>query len=157
MAVRELRVFEDPDLQQPCRTVDAVNDHVRMLLEDLADTMTATKGCIALAANQVGIKRRLAVIATDKGVQKLVNPKIAGKSGLQEIVEDCICFKDIEGYMLRPESVIIEALDENGSQITIEAWGEEASVYCHVIDHLDGKILVKEVLRFVNKPLEGEE
>lgn len=156
MAIRELRLFEDPALQQACRPVPEVNDHVRLLLSDLGDTMKATKGCVALAANQVGIMRRLAVVDTDKGVQKLVNPQIVGKSGLQEAVEDCVCFKDIEGYMLRPERVTLEALNENGEKITIEAEFEEAALYCHLIDHLDGKILVKEVTRFVSRPLEGE-
>lgn len=156
MAVRELRMFEDPALQQACRPVGEVNDHIRLLLSDLENTMNAQNNCIALAGNQVGIMRRLAVVNTDKGVQKLVNPVIVGKSGLQEIVEDCVCFKDIEGYVIRPQSVIVEALDENGEKITITAEGEEASVYCHLIDHLDGKILVKEIIRFVSKPLEGE-
>jgi peptide deformylase len=149
-------MFEDPALQQACRPVADVKDHVRLLLGDLADTMKATKNCTALAGNQVGIMRRICVVDTDIGVQKLVNPVIVEKSGLHEALEDCVCFKDIEGYVFRPQRIVLEALNENGEKVTVTAEDAEASVYSHLIDHLDGKILVKEIIRFVSTPLEGE-
>jgi peptide deformylase len=156
MAVRELRLFEDPDLQKVSRPVTEVNDHIRGLLDDLAETLKALNNCRALAANQVGIMRRLAVIDTGSEILKLINPVIVEQIGTQETEEDCVCFKDIAGIMLRPRRIVLEALDENGQKVILAAEGEEASMYCHVIDHLDGKILVKEVTRFSNGPLEGE-
>jgi len=155
MALRELRLFEDPDLQKACRPVTEINGHVRQLLDDLAETMKATKNCVALAGNQAGVMRRLAVYRDGGRIRALVNPVIVEQSGRQEIEEDCVCFKDIKGIMFRPQRVVVEALDENGGKVTIAA--EEASLLCHIIDHLDGKILVREVARFVNAPLEGEE
>jgi peptide deformylase len=156
MAVRELRLFEDPDLQKASRPVTEVNDHVRGLLDDLAETLKSLKNCRALAANQIGILRRLAVVDTGSELLKLVNPVIVEQMGSQEIEEDCVCFKDIAGIVARPRRIVLEALDENGQKVILAAEGEEASMYCHIIDHLDGKILVKEVIRFSNGPLEGE-
>lgn len=157
MALRELRLFEDPDLQKTCRPVGEVNSHVRSLLDDLTETMKATKNCVALAGNQAGILRRVAVYQDGAGVRALINPVITEQSGHQEIEEECVCFKDIKGIMFRPQRIVVEALDENGEKVTLTAENEQASLLCHIIDHLDGKILVKEVARFVNGPLEGEE
>jgi peptide deformylase len=156
MAIRELRLYEDPDLQKACRPVAEVNDHVRGLLNDMAETMKTVKSCRALAANQAGILRRLAVIDTGGGVTRLVNPVIVEQSGEQEIEEECVSFKDIPGIMRRPRRIVVEALDENGEKLRLELEDDLASLYCHIIDHLDGKILVKDILRFTSRPLEGE-
>ncbi len=154
MAVRSIRMFEDPDLQSVCRPVSDVNDHIRATLDDLVDTMQAYPGCVAVAANQIGVKRRLIVVSTPDGVKKLVNPVITEQSGQQECFEGCISFKDIYGIMLRPEKITVEALDENGDAVTVTAEGTDVSMYCHPIDLLDGKIFIKEVVRFVN--IDGE-
>lgn len=156
MGIRELRLFEDPDLQKASRTVTDVNDHVRGLFADLEDTMKSLPGCRALAGNQIGVMRRIAVVNLSTGPRKLVNPVIVEQSGHQEIQEDCICFKDIYGILLRPEKIVLEALDDFGNPMTIHAEGDDASLLCHVLDHMDGKILVKEVMRFVDMPLDGE-
>ena len=156
MAVRELRVMEDPALQKACRPVAEVNDHVRMLLGDLADTLQASKGGTSIAANQVGVMRRLIVVDDGSGVKKFVNPVIKEQSGMQECQEMCISFKDIHGIMARPVKIVIEALDENGETVTVMVEGDDVKHYCHAIDLLDGKIFIKEVIRFVEMPLESE-
>ena len=157
MAKRELRQFEDPDLQKASRPVAEVTDHVRHLLDDLTDTMRAIPGCIGLAANQVGVFRRAAVFNDGSGgVVRLINPVITEQSGSQEIEEDCVSFKDIRGILLRPQRIVLEALDDNGAPVSYTFEDGAASLVCHLIDHLDGKILVKEVIRFVSGPLEGE-
>ena len=156
MAVRELRVLEDPALQKACRPVTEVNDHVRMLLDDLADTLKASKGGTSIAGNQVGIMRRLIVVDDGSGVKKLINPVIKEQSGLRECQESCISFKDIHGIMARPEKIVIEALDENGETITVTAEGDDVKHFCHAMDLLDGRIFIKEVIRFVDLPLEDE-
>jgi peptide deformylase len=134
---------------------DDVNDHVRQLLDDLADTMKAAKGT-SIAANQVGVMRRLIVVDDGSGVRRLVNPVIAEKSGAQECRESCISFKDIHAVMARPEKIVLEALDENGARVTVTAEGDAVKHYCHALDLLDGRIFIKEVIRFVDMPLEGE-
>lgn len=140
-----------------CRPVAEVNDHVRLLLNDMADTLKATPNCVALAANQIGVLRRLAVIVTESGVKKIVNPVILEESGLQECLEECVSFADIHGIMARPERVVMKALDENGSEFTLTAENDLAQVICHTIDHLDGKIFMNHVLRFVNMDENEEE
>ncbi len=140
MAVRELRVFEDPALQKPCREVTEVNDHVRLLLQDLADTMKKFGGT-CIAGNQVGVMRRLIVVDTGSGPVKLVNPVIAEQSGEQEYQETCLSFKDIHAIMLRPEKILIYAMDENGEPVGITAEGDEVKHYCHAMDLLDGRSL----------------
>lgn len=157
MAIRELRLFEDPDLQKASRPVAEANDHIRRLLDDLEDTMRSLPGCAALAANQVGVFRRVAVVDMGGIVLKLVNPVITEQSGSQEIEEECVSFKDIRGIMFRPQHITLQALDENGEKVTRSLEGEHASLLCHVIDHMDGKIMVKEVMRFVSAPPEDEE
>ena len=156
MAKRELRLFEDPDLQKASRPVGEVNDHIRRLLDDLADTMRSIPGCTALAANQIGVFRRVAVAELDGSVVKLVNPVIVAQEGTQEIEEDCVSFKDIAGIVFRPQRITVDTLDENGEKQTLTLENEQASRVCHLIDHLDGKIIVKEIIRFSNHPLEGE-
>ncbi len=155
LAVRELRVFEDPALQKPCREVTEVNDHVRLLLQDLADTMKKFGGT-CIAGNQVGVMRRLIVVDTGSGPVKLVNPVIAEQSGEQEYQETCLSFKDIHAIMLRPEKILIYAMDENGEPVGITAEGDEVKHYCHAMDLLDGRIFIKHVFRFVDMPLEDE-
>ena len=156
MAIRELRLFEDPDLQKASRPAGAVSDHIRRLLDDLQETMASIPGCDALAANQVGVFRRVAVAKIGGELLKLVDPEIIEQGGTQEIEEECVSFKDIKGILLRPQHLTFQALNENGEKVTYSFEGESASRICHILDHLDGKILVKEVIRFVSAPLEGE-
>ena len=156
MAVRQLRVFEDPALQKKCREVTEVNEHVRQTLDDLADTLKACKAGTSIAANQVGVMRRLIVVDDGNIIRKLVNPVIKEQSGMQECQEACLSFKDIQGIMARPEKMVIDALDENGDPVTLTVEGDAVKHYCHAIDLLDGRIFIKEIIRFVEVPIEGE-
>ena len=134
MAIRELRRFEDPDLQKPSRPVAEVNDHIRRLLDDLVDTMRSIPGCAALTANQVGVFRRVAVFDSGGGLVYLVNPVIAEQRGTQEIEEDCVSFKDIKGIMLRPQRIVVEALNEKrrkGRPTPLRT--DAASLVCHIL------------------------
>ena len=149
--------MEDTTLQTPCKTVGEVNDHVRQLLDDLADTLKAYPGGTSIAGNQAGIMRRLIVVDDGSGVKKLVNPVITEQSGQQECQESCISFKDIHAIMARPEKIVLEALDENGAPVRLSVEGDAVKHYCHAMDLLDGRIFIKEVVRFVDMPLDGEE
>ena len=83
MAIRELRYNDDPVLRKSCREVEEVNDRVRQLLDDMMDTLHNTESGAALAANQIGILRRLVVIDYCDQYLKLVNPKIIKSEGEQ--------------------------------------------------------------------------
>ena len=91
MAIRKMRYDGDETLRQKCKEVTEVNDRIRMYLDDMLDTLHATENGAAIAANQVGILRRLVVIDYCNVVLKLVNPVIVEKSGTQECMEALHC------------------------------------------------------------------
>lgn len=157
MALRELRLYRDEILTTPCRTVTDVNDHVRLLLDDMVDTLLATPNSTVLAANQLGNRRRLIVVQTDSGITKLVNPVIIEESGEQDCIETCVSIKDIQGLTVRPQKVVVEALDENGEKITLTGEDDVAQRLCHGIDYLDGVLFITKVLRFIDKDEDSDQ
>lgn len=149
MARRQLRFQDDPVLRKRCRPVDEVDDGVRRQLDDMMDTLHATDNGAALAANQVGILRRLVVIDFEGQVLKLVNPRIVSQSGAQDCIEGCLSFPNVFGKTVRPQSVTIEALDENGNPVTYTGEGEMAKCFCHELEHLDGIVFTDHVTEYV--------
>jgi len=138
LAIRQIRYEGDDILRKKCKRVEEVNDHIRMLLDDMLDTLHNTKDGAAIAAPQVGIVQRLVVIDMGNGVIKLINPEIIEEKGIQECVEGCLSIPNKYGNTLRPKKVTIKALDENGKEITLTGRGEMAKCFCHEIDHLNG-------------------
>ena len=138
MAIRQIRYEGDDILRKKCKRVEEVNEHIRMLLDDMLDTLHNTKDGAAIAAPQVGIVQRLVVIDMGNGVIKLINPEIIEEKGIQECVEGCLSIPNKYGNTLRPKKVTIKALDENGKEITLTGRGEMAKCFCHEIDHLNG-------------------
>ena len=92
MATRFLRYDSDPILRKKCKAVLKVDDKIRQLLDDMLDTLHETENGAALAANQVGVLKRLVVIDFNDTRLKLVNPKMISQSGVQECVEGCLSF-----------------------------------------------------------------
>ena len=129
MAIRQIRYEGDDILRKKCKRVEEVNDHIRMLLDDMLDTLHNTKDGAAIAAPQVGIVQRLVVIDMGNGVIKLINPEIIEEKGIQECVEGCLSIPNKYGNTLRPKKVIIKALDENGKEITLTGRGEMAKCF----------------------------
>lgn len=129
MALREIRMFEDDILRKVSKPVTEVNDHIREILDDMAETMYHTPG--GLAACQIGILRRLVVADMGEGLLKLVNPVITEKKGEQLVTEGCLSFPGIWGKLKRPEIVIVHAFNEYGEEIEIKARGELAKCLCH--------------------------
>ena len=138
MAIRQIRYEGDDILRKKCKRVEEVNENIRMLLDDMLDTLHNTKDGAAIAAPQVGIVQRLVVIDMGNGVIKLINPEIIEEKGIQECVEGCLSIPNKYGNTLRPKKVTIKALDENGKEITLTGRGEMAKCFCHEIDHLNG-------------------
>lgn len=149
MAIRQLRLKNDPILKKQCKIVDEVTDKIRDILEDMMDTLHSTKNGAALAANQVGILKQLIVIDYEENYLKLVNPKIVEFSGKQECVEGCLSFPNIFGKTIRPNRVVVEALNENGETVTLVGEGEMAKCFCHEIDHLHGEVFIDKVTEFL--------
>ncbi|SHO43082.1 peptide deformylase [Anaerocolumna xylanovorans] len=149
MALREIRTFEDDFLRKKSKPVDKVDDRIRQLLKDMAETMYHTPNGGGLAACQIGILRRLVVADMGEGLLKLVNPEIIEEEGEQIVIEGCLSYPGIWGKVKRPSRVVVKALDENGQPITIEAAGAMAKCLCHEIDHLEGVIFTDKVIEYV--------
>lgn len=150
MALRQLRYNDDEILRKKCRKVEEVNDHIRMILDDMLDTLHNTENGAAIAAPQVGILKRLVVIDMGSGIFKLVNPEIINKEGEQECIEGCLSFPNRFGKTVRPKKVTIKALNENGEEITLTGEDEMAKCFCHEIDHLDGILFIDKVTQWIN-------
>lgn len=138
MAIRFIRYDGDPVLRKKCKEVEIVDDKIRMMLDDMLDTLHHTENGAAIAANQVGILKRLVVIDYCDNLLKLVNPKIIGRSGVQECIEGCLSFPERFAKTIRPQKVTVQALNENGEEIIVTGEGEMAKCFCHELEHLDG-------------------
>jgi peptide deformylase len=141
VSLRPLHLLGSPFLRQRAEPVAVVDAEVRRLVEDLFDTMYASKG-VGLAANQVGVARRVAVVDVGTEVPEplvLVNPTIVTRVDVTDTSEEgCLSIPEIFGDVQRPVSVVIEALDRDGVPFRLEAVGYQARAIQHEIDHLDG-------------------
>lgn len=146
MAIRQMRYNNDEILRKVCKEVSVVDDRIRELLDDMMDTLHSMPNGAALAANQVGILKRLVVIDYEDQYLKLVNPKIVGSSGTQECVEGCLSFPNRYGKTIRPQKVTVQALDENGGEVLLTGEGPMAKCFCHELDHLDGEVFLDKAI-----------
>jgi peptide deformylase len=141
VTVRTLHVLGSPVLRQHAGMIRAVDDEVRRLVDDLFETMRAAKG-VGLAANQIGIARRVAVVDIgddDPPPLVLINPTFVERSDEEETAEEgCLSIPEIFGDVTRSARVVVEALDRDGHKFRAEAKGYKARAIQHEIDHLDG-------------------
>lgn len=150
MALRQIRLYNDPILRKTSKAVNQVDDKIRLLLDDMAETMYHSKIGGGLAAVQIGILKRLVVIDMGQGLIKLVNPVIINKEGTQKVIEGCLSIPNKWGKLNRPASVTIKALNENGDEITITGTGDLAKCICHEIDHLEGVLFTDFVEEYLD-------
>ena len=124
MAIRNIRKEDDEILRKKSKDVDVIDDKVKELIKDMIETMHKYDG-VGLAAVQVGILKRIIVIDLydEKPVLKLINPVIIKTKGKQEVDEGCLSFPNKYVKVIRPEEVVVEALDENGKKIKITGTG----------------------------------
>ena len=150
MAVRNFRYMDDPILRKKCREVRSVDERTRQILGDMMDTLHQTENGAALAANQVGILKRLVVIDYCGCTLKLMNPRVVGRSGVQECVEGCLSFPNRFVKTIRPAKVTIQALDEEGKELLLTGEGEMAKCFCHELEHLDGENFLDKAVEEIN-------
>jgi len=148
MAIRNIRELGDDILRKKCRNVDVIDDRILVLLEDMADTLYDSNG-VGLAAPQVGVLKRIALIDIGDGLIELINPEIVSTSGEQNDKEGCLSVPGKWGYVSRPNKVKVRALDRNGNEFEIEGKELLARAFCHEIDHLDGVLFVDKVSEYV--------
>lgn len=157
MAIRNIRKDGDEILRKKSKEVDVINEKIRILLKDMADTLYKANG-VGLAAPQVGVLKRVVVIDAGEGLLELVNPVLKSQSGQQCVVEGCLSVPGVWGEVNRPSHVVAEALNSAGEKIVIEGEGLLAQALCHEIEHLDGILFKDKVIRFLDKDeLKGEE
>lgn len=149
MAIRQIRLFGDEILRKRSKEVEFVDDKIRQILNDMADTMYNTENGGGLAAPQVGILKRLVVIDMGQGLIKLVNPRIIKKEGIQEVIEGCLSYPNRWGKLKRPAKVTVKALNEYGKEIILTGTGDLAKCFCHEIDHLDGILFTDFVTEYI--------
>jgi peptide deformylase len=137
MTLLPLYLLGEPVLRQRSAEVGAVTDDVRRLIDDMFDTMDVAKG-VGLAANQVGIARRVAVIDAEGQRFAMVNPVLLSAEGRSVAEEGCLSIPDIFGDVTRPERIVLEALDRDGRPFRLDAEGLVARAVQHEVDHLDG-------------------
>lgn len=137
MAILDLHLLGSPVLRQRGEEVRAVDAGIRQFIEDLFETMETAKG-VGLAANQVGVARRVAVVGVEQERLALINPVILSAEGRSREEEGCLSVPDVFGEVERPERIVLEALDAEGKLYRREASGLLARAIQHEIDHLDG-------------------
>jgi peptide deformylase len=151
MSVLNLHLLGSPVLRQHSDSVPAIDEDTRRLITDMFETMDAAKG-IGLAANQVGVARRVAVVDADDDRFVMVNPRIIETEGKASAEEGCLSIPDIYADVTRPDRVVVEALDAEGNLYRKEASGLKARAIQHEIDHLDG-ILFLDHLSLVKRQM----
>lgn len=150
MAIRPLVIAPDERLNKPSATVEAVTDEVRVLLDDMLETMYANDG-IGLAAVQIGVHLRCIVldVAVREGRNepiKLINPEILEESqDISVFQEGCLSFPDQFSDVERPEKVTVRYMDEHGVQKTMQCDGIMATCIQHEIDHINGVVFVDHI------------
>ena len=145
MAKLTILNYPDPRLHTVAKPVKEVNDDVRKLIADMAETMYAAPG-IGLAATQVNQHIQLILVDTSReqnDLQVLINPKIVAKTGLQEYEEGCLSVPGIYETVTRAEKITVEALDANGKKFKLNAEDLIAVCIQHEMDHLLGKVFVE--------------
>jgi len=150
MALRTIRIDNDPCLRKVCRPVETFDIKLAQLLDDMLETMYHADG-VGLAAPQIGVLRRIVVIDIGDGPIELINPVITHSEGVQGGMEGCLSFPGQSGYVERANLVTVEGYDRNGDLYEYQTEGLLARAVQHELDHLDGLVY----LRLKKDPPEG--
>jgi peptide deformylase len=163
MAVRPVRLYGDPVLRQKALPVTEVDATVRELIADMRETMHAYHG-VGLAANQVGVLRRVLVVDVPldeetRARYALVNPVLDQRAGAESGEEGCLSIPGLYEEVRRAQRVRVRALDEHGRPLELVAEGYLARALQHEVDHLDGVLFVDRLSilkrRFLRQQLES--
>lgn len=156
MAIRTILTKGDELLAKKCKPVTKFDSRLHALLDDMWETLHEANG-VGLAGPQVGVLKRL-FIADDGEVQyECINPEILVTEGEREVLEGCLSVPKINGYVIRPERVVIRAQDRNGKEFTAEATELMAQCLCHENDHLDGTLFDSKIVRMYDPEEEEDE
>lgn len=160
MAVRPILEYPDKRLRIVAEPVEVVDDEVRQLVDDMAETMYAAPG-VGLAAPQVGVSRRVFVVdiaGRDEPARLLafINPRFVLKEDEVVWEEGCLSFPGVHEEVKRAGHVVVHALDRDGNPFEVEAEGLMAVALQHENDHLDGVLLIDQVSYFKRRQIERD-
>ncbi|MBQ8876411.1 MAG: peptide deformylase [Clostridia bacterium] len=141
MAIRNVVQVGDDVLRQKCFPVEEFDEKLWKLLDDMKETVKKEDGA-GLAAPQVGVLRRLAVVDVEEGYFEFINPVIVSQKGEQSGWEGCLSVRGKSGIVSRPMKVTVVYQDRNGEKQTVKAKGFFARAICHELDHLDGILYI---------------
>ncbi len=153
MGTRKIVTVGDETLRKVCKPQEKFDLRLAILLKDLADTMYKAEG-VGLAAPQVGILRRIAVVDVTEdhsGLLELINPEIVETDGTQTGREGCLSVPGRKGVLTRPMKVNARYQNRNCQWMEIETEGFEARAICHELDHLDGRLYIDMMDRELTK------
>ncbi len=141
MAIREVVQVGDDVLRQKCFRVEAFDEGLWKLLDDMKDTVKKEQGA-GLAAPQVGVLRRVCVVDVEEGYFEFINPVILSQKGEQAGWEGCLSVRGKQGVVNRPLRLTLSYQDRNGEKHILKAKGFFARAICHETDHLDGVLYI---------------
>ncbi|AFS78692.1 peptide deformylase Def [Gottschalkia acidurici 9a] len=145
MAIRQLRFEDDEILRKKSRVVETIDEKIKILVEDMIETMYKEEG-VGLAAPQVGILKRVVVVDIGEGPITMINPEILSEEGETIDFEGCLSVPGKRGKVNRPFKVKVKFTDINGEEKTLEGEDFLARAFCHEIDHLDGILYIDRVI-----------
>lgn len=149
MALLPILQYPDARLHTVAMPVTTVNDKIRRLIKDMAETMYAAPG-VGLAATQVDVHQRLIIVdisETHDQLKVFINPEIVASSGASDCEEGCLSVPGIFEKVTRAQSITVRALDAQGKPFTLDAEGLLAVCIQHEIDHLAGTVFVEYLSR----------
>ncbi len=142
--MKKILVYPDEILRTRAEPVKEIDGRLQNLIDEMAETMYKAKG-VGLAANQVGVLKRLFVMDVsqdEKGGRGelivLINPEIVGSEGHELMEEGCLSVPDFSAKLKRPAKICVKALDREGKEVELEGGGLFARCVLHELDHLDG-------------------
>ena len=144
MGIRTIVKVGDDGLRKVCKPQEKFDRRLSVLLKDMADTMYKAEG-VGLAAPQVGILRRVAVVDVTEdhsGLLEMVNPRIEESEGTQTGREGCLSVPGRQGVVTRPKRVKVTFQNRKGEWMELETEGFEARAICHELDHLEGRLYI---------------
>ena len=154
--LRPIVLYGDEVLEKPAELVTNISDAEIQLVQDMVETMYKAPG-VGLAANQVGVSKRIMVTDPSAGESRnelitIVNPEIVSMEGEQFEDEGCLSVPGFTSAVVRPKTVVLKGLDLNGKEITIEGKDLLARAFCHEMDHLNGKFFLDH-LSFIKRDI----
>jgi len=141
MALMEVLKFPHPVLRKKCEKVETVDEDIKKIARDMAETMYAENG-IGLAAPQVGISKRIFVVDVDDELITVINPEISVSGEKEKMEEGCLCLPKVTVEIERLSNAQVKGFDIDGKEILIEASDLLARALQHETDHLNGMLII---------------